>query len=629
MEELHNMTQIKLRRDTSANFTSKNPVLGIGEPAYETDTRKLKIGDGTTAYNDLVYFTGGGGSSEFTVVQPLKLVDGTLTLQIDEQTIQVQGGKLVANLDELGNEVNTLAGELAGVQADILNKQDKLTPKLPLKIDVIPDERVFGFTINMQNNQMRADAKQEQTMFFGVGQSNAINTNKVHSYIKIPYSVGQLLELPYKPTQYFEDASYVNRTAMLPGWFGHTNEDGTISPVATASMRSTWSSTSYDQQSTWLSTSFENNAGVYTAKKNIICGEELGFNTGSASRPTVFVQINSDTNSFDIQFPSGGYLNPDYSNYWTAGTTAFAVADYPTIDCFIYCPPGQESIDTNLFGLYNPEKRLRNEMMWYAESNTNIFSFEGVDTSYLQLDIGSGLAITDGKLTASSTAPTNMVTTDTTQSITGTKTFERSLTLAKASIGQVTSLQVPLYAESNTITLTPIVQSYTDIDTMKSELKFGSDSVPLHIRASKLTTGAKKAILTQSNVTGSNNIAVTETADGIQINGPSNEDLAESSLPSSVTEVVVVGASGSTITMPFNGWFFFTSRVGPGASQGIWCEIFDSTDTTKISGYSTANDLETGLCIFMPVTKGSIIHYYYNTTGGDDNIILSKCIGEA
>ena len=629
MEELHNMTQIKLRRDTSANFTSKNPVLGIGEPAYETDTRKLKIGDGTTAYNDLVYFTGGGGSSEFTVVQPLKLVDGTLTLQIDEQTIQVQGGKLVANLDELGNEVNTLAGELAGVQADILNKQDKLTPKLPLKIDVIPDERVFGFTINMQNNQMRADAKQEQTMFFGVGQSNAINTNKVHSYIKIPYSVGQLLELPYKPTQYFEDASYVNRTAMLPGWFGHTNEDGTISPVATASMRSTWSSTSYDQQSTWLSTSFENNAGVYTAKKNIICGEELGFNTGSASRPTVFVQINSDTNSFDIQFPSGGYLNPDYSNYWTAGTTAFAVADYPTIDCFIYCPPGQESIDTNLFGLYNPEKRLRNEMMWYAESNTNIFSFEGVDTSYLQLDIGSGLAITDGKLTASSTAPTNMVTTDTTQSITGTKTFERSLTLAKASIGQVTSLQVPLYAESNTITLTPIVQSYTDIDTMKSELKFGSDSVPLHIRASKLTTGAKKAILTQSNVTGSNNIAVTETADGIQINGPSNEDLAESSLPSSVTEVVIVGASGSTITMPFNGWFFFTSRVGPGASQGIWCEIFDSTDTTKISGYSTANDLETGLCIFMPVTKGSIIHYYYNTTGGDDTIILSKCIGEA
>lgn len=121
------MTQIKLRRDTAANFASKNPVLGIGEPAYETDTKKLKIGDGTTAYNSLDYFAGGGGSTEFTAVQPLKLVDGTLTLQIDEQTIQVQDGKLVANLDELGNEVNTLSGRVNAAEADILTKQDKLT----------------------------------------------------------------------------------------------------------------------------------------------------------------------------------------------------------------------------------------------------------------------------------------------------------------------------------------------------------------------------------------------------------------------------------------------------------------------------------------------------------------------
>lgn len=117
------MTQIQLRRDTAANFTSKNPVLGIGEPAYETDTKKLKIGDGTTVYNSLDYFASGG---EFTVVQPLKLVDGTLTLQIDEQTIQVVDGKLHANLDELGNEVNNLSGRVTAAEADILKKQNKL-----------------------------------------------------------------------------------------------------------------------------------------------------------------------------------------------------------------------------------------------------------------------------------------------------------------------------------------------------------------------------------------------------------------------------------------------------------------------------------------------------------------------
>ena len=54
------MTQIQLRRDTSANWTSVNPVLASGEPAFETDTGKFKIGDGTTAYNSLDYIGDGG-----------------------------------------------------------------------------------------------------------------------------------------------------------------------------------------------------------------------------------------------------------------------------------------------------------------------------------------------------------------------------------------------------------------------------------------------------------------------------------------------------------------------------------------------------------------------------------------
>ncbi len=121
------MTQIRLRRDTSANFTSKNPVLGNGEPAYETDTKKLKIGDGTTAYTQLPYFSSGGDSSDITATLPIKIVDGVISLEVDGQTIQIVDGKLHANLDKLGNEVNTLAGDVAGVQADLLNKQDKST----------------------------------------------------------------------------------------------------------------------------------------------------------------------------------------------------------------------------------------------------------------------------------------------------------------------------------------------------------------------------------------------------------------------------------------------------------------------------------------------------------------------
>jgi len=57
------MTTIKIRRDTAANWTSNNPVLATGEPGLETDTKKLKFGDGSTVWNSLSYATNGGGSS--------------------------------------------------------------------------------------------------------------------------------------------------------------------------------------------------------------------------------------------------------------------------------------------------------------------------------------------------------------------------------------------------------------------------------------------------------------------------------------------------------------------------------------------------------------------------------------
>lgn len=50
--------RIRIRRDTSANWEQYNPVLSLGEQGYETDTRQLKIGDGTTAWNSLPYYRG-------------------------------------------------------------------------------------------------------------------------------------------------------------------------------------------------------------------------------------------------------------------------------------------------------------------------------------------------------------------------------------------------------------------------------------------------------------------------------------------------------------------------------------------------------------------------------------------
>ena len=47
--------KFQLRRATSFNWTSTNPILKAGEPGFEIDTQKLKIGDGTTTWINLPY----------------------------------------------------------------------------------------------------------------------------------------------------------------------------------------------------------------------------------------------------------------------------------------------------------------------------------------------------------------------------------------------------------------------------------------------------------------------------------------------------------------------------------------------------------------------------------------------
>jgi len=51
--------QILLRRGLAADWTSANPTLGAGELGFETDTKKFKIGDGTTAWNSITAYVAG------------------------------------------------------------------------------------------------------------------------------------------------------------------------------------------------------------------------------------------------------------------------------------------------------------------------------------------------------------------------------------------------------------------------------------------------------------------------------------------------------------------------------------------------------------------------------------------
>ena len=68
--------RVQLRRDIAANWTHGNPVLKAGELGYETDTERVKIGDGSTAWTGLPYFGGGGNLGELQDVTITNAANG-------------------------------------------------------------------------------------------------------------------------------------------------------------------------------------------------------------------------------------------------------------------------------------------------------------------------------------------------------------------------------------------------------------------------------------------------------------------------------------------------------------------------------------------------------------------------
>jgi hypothetical protein len=114
---------IQLRRGTAAQWTSANPTLAAGEIGLETDTDKLKIGNGSTGWTSLAYSSGIQGvqgtlgpqgiqgSSGIQGAQGIQGRQGTLGLQGiqgRQGTIGIQGNLGIQG--DLGVQGTTGAG---------------------------------------------------------------------------------------------------------------------------------------------------------------------------------------------------------------------------------------------------------------------------------------------------------------------------------------------------------------------------------------------------------------------------------------------------------------------------------------------------------------------------------------
>ena len=92
--------QIQIRNGTAAQWTAANPTLAAGEVGIETDTKKQKFGDGTTAWNSLGYAGSTGTVSSVGMSVPAFLSvtgspvtsSGTLAVTLSGTALPVANG---------------------------------------------------------------------------------------------------------------------------------------------------------------------------------------------------------------------------------------------------------------------------------------------------------------------------------------------------------------------------------------------------------------------------------------------------------------------------------------------------------------------------------------------------------
>ena len=102
--------RLQLRRDLTAVWTLVNPVLADGEPGYERDTHKMKVGDGATPWNTLPYSGATSSDASYIHAQAVPSTTWTITHNLGKYPA-------VTVIDSAGEEVE---GEVAHASLNAL-----------------------------------------------------------------------------------------------------------------------------------------------------------------------------------------------------------------------------------------------------------------------------------------------------------------------------------------------------------------------------------------------------------------------------------------------------------------------------------------------------------------------------
>lgn len=194
------VTQIQVRRGTASQWTSANPTLAAGEWGYETDTNKVKIGDGSTAWTSLGY-QGAGDIEGVTAGTGISGggTSGTVTVSIDTSvTADLTTAQTLTNKTLTDPKINlAFDAETASYTAVLANNGQVVTmDNASANTFSIPTNASVAFPIGTQINVLQIGAGQTTIQAVTSGTTSILSTGATAAApkLRVQYSMATCIK---------------------------------------------------------------------------------------------------------------------------------------------------------------------------------------------------------------------------------------------------------------------------------------------------------------------------------------------------------------------------------------------------------------------------------------------------
>jgi hypothetical protein len=225
---------IQIKRGTAAAWTSANPTLNSGEMGFESDTKKMKVGDGATAWTSLAYTATDGDISGVTASTGLQGggTTGALTLSIDSTVATLTGTQALTNktIDTASNTI-TGAATLTGTQT--LTNKTLTSPVLNTAVSnntifKSPQERTT-ISATAATGTINFDASTQGVLYYTTNASANWTLNvrgnsgaSLDSTLTTGDSITVAFLAAQGSTAYYQSAFQIDGSAVTPKWQGGT-----------------------------------------------------------------------------------------------------------------------------------------------------------------------------------------------------------------------------------------------------------------------------------------------------------------------------------------------------------------------------------------------------------------------